>query len=101
MRVLLAVDAFPPIRTSAAVQMRDLAATLVRLGHTCAVVTPDNKIAGPFALVDEGKISVLRIRSAPLKRINLIRRAINEILLSGRMWSGYRRSPLAAQVWDA
>ena len=102
MRLLLVVDAFAPIRTSAAVQMRDLAATFVRLGHMCAVVTPDDKITNhPLSLADERGISVLRIRCGPLKRINLIRRALNEIALSGRMWSGYRRSSLATQAWDA
>jgi glycosyltransferase involved in cell wall biosynthesis len=100
-RLLLVVDAFPPLRTSAAVQMRDLAAAFMRHGHSCAVVTPDSKVTGSFSFANEGEIPVLRIQSGPLKRINLVRRALNEIALSGRMWSGYRRSPVATQAWDA
>ena len=47
MRLLLVVDVFPPTRTSAAVQMRDLAATLGRMGHRCTVVTPDHRGGQP------------------------------------------------------
>jgi len=101
MRLLLVVDVFAPVRTSAAVQMRDLAATLIRLEHECVVVTPDEKLPQLFALQSENSIPVLRIRAGPLKRINLMRRAINEMRLSGRMWAGYRRSPVASRVWDA
>ena len=89
-----------PVRTSAAVQMRDLARTLLRQGHECTVVTPDGHAAGAWSLALEDSIPVLRIRSRPLKRISLVRRALNELALSGLMWSGYRRSPLAAQHWD-
>ena len=100
MRLLLVVDVFMPVRTSAAVQMRDLARTLVRMGHECAVLTPDNGLGERWSFATEASIPVLRIRAGPLKRINLVRRAISELALSGRMWSGYRDSPLAAQDWD-
>jgi len=99
-RLLLVVDVFMPVRTSAAVQMRDLARTLLRLGHECAVLTPDERLRERWSFAAEDSIPVLRIRSGPLKRINLVRRAINELALSGWMWSGYRDSPLAAQDWD-
>src|SRR5688500_16580456 len=100
MRLLLVVDVFMPVRTSAAVQMRDLARTLIRLGHDCTVVTPDDRLDQPWSLRSEDSIPVLRIRSRPLKRINLLRRAFNELALSSWMWSGYRASPAAAQEWD-
>lgn len=100
MRLLLVVDVFPPTRTSAAVQMRDLAATLGRMGHHCTVVTPDHHSGQRVELQKDALYSVLRIRSAPLKRINLVRRAINEIMLSARMWAGYRTSSVAQEPVD-
>lgn len=100
MRLLLVVDVFPPTRTSAAVQMRDLAAALGRMGHRCTVVTPDHRGGQQVELQKDALFSVLRIRSAPLKRINLMRRAVNEILLSARMWAGYRRSSIAKEPVD-
>jgi glycosyltransferase involved in cell wall biosynthesis len=100
-RLLLVVDVFTPVRTSAAVQMRDLARTLLRSGHRCTVVTPDDLLLQPWSLAVEDSIPVLRIRCRPLKRINLVQRALNELALSRWMWSGYRYSPLAAEQWDA
>jgi glycosyltransferase involved in cell wall biosynthesis len=100
MRLLLVVDVFMPVRTSAAVQMRDLARTFLRLGHDCAILTPDDGIAERWAFTTENSIPVLRIRSGALKRINLMRRALNELALSRWMWSGYRASPLAHREWD-
>jgi len=80
--------------------MYDLAVNLARIGHDCTVATPDSQIAQPFELEHTDGFEILRIRSAPLKRINLTRRAINEILLSARMWSGYRKSPAASARYD-
>src|SRR6266404_1114035 len=80
--------------------MYDLAANLVRMGHDCTVVTPDAQISLPFKADHTDGFDILRIRSAPLKRINLARRAVNEVLLSWRMWGGYRASPAASRQYD-
>lgn len=80
--------------------MRDLAATLGRMGHQCTVVTPHHLGRQQLELHKDDLYSVLRIRSAPLKRINLIRRALNEILLSAQMWSGYKKSKVAQEPVD-
>lgn len=98
--MLLVGDAFPPVRTSAAALMHDLAVNLVRNGHNCTVVTPDAQISRGFEIDYMDGFDVLRIRSAPLKRIGLVRRAINELLLSSRMWRVYRASPAASQHYD-
>lgn len=100
MRLLLVADVFPPVRTSGAALMYDLAVNLVRIGHECTVVTPDAQISRPFEFVHTDGFDVLRIRSGPLKQINLVRRAINEILLSSRMWDGYCTSPAASKHYD-
>jgi len=80
--------------------MHDLAASLARIGHDCTVVTPDAQISRPFEIDHRDGFDVLRIRFGPLKRINLVRRAINEMLLSSRMWRGYRASPAASEHYD-
>ena len=40
MRVALIADTFPPLRTSGAVQLRDLAREFVRQGHELTVMLP-------------------------------------------------------------
>lgn len=100
LRLLLVVDVFTPTRTSAAVQMHDLAAALSQMGHTCTVVTPDHRINDSFVLEQRHGFSVLRVRSTALKQIGLIRRALREIGLSTRMWKGFRNSPVAQERYD-
>lgn len=80
--------------------MFDLARSLAGMGHDCMVATPDANLRLPFEVDDIDGFTLLRVRSGPLKRINLVRRAINEILLSARMWRGYKASPLAARGCD-
>ncbi|MGB5082771.1 MAG: glycosyltransferase family 4 protein, partial [Burkholderiales bacterium] len=63
-------------------------------------VTPDAQISRSFEVDHEDGFDVLRIRSRPLKQINLVRRAINEMLLSSRMWGGYRTWPAASKHYD-
>lgn len=100
LRLLLVVDVFTPTRTSAAVQMHDLAAALSQMGHTCTVVTPDHRINDSFVLEQSHGFSVLRVRSTALKQIGLIRRALREVWLSTRMWKGFRNSPLLQERFD-
>ena len=40
MRIALIADTFPPLRTSGAVQLRDLAREFVRQGHALTVLLP-------------------------------------------------------------
>lgn len=100
LRLLLVVDVFDPVRTSAAVQVEDLALALSRLGHDCTVLTPDPTVQNPLILEQRDGFRVGRVRSGPLKQTPLIRRALNEVALSWRMWDGFRRSPLAGERYD-
>jgi len=100
LKLLLVADVFPPVRTSAAALIYDLAVSLVRIGHDCTVATTDAQISRPFEIDSRDGFDVLRIRTGPLKRINLVRRAINEMLLSSQMWDGYRASPAASKRYD-
>ena len=40
MRLVLIADAFPPMRTSCAVQLRDLSRELLNQGHLITVIIP-------------------------------------------------------------
>jgi glycosyltransferase involved in cell wall biosynthesis len=95
-RILVVTDVFPPVRTSGAALMKDLAVALERVGASCVVATPDDAIHSAFTLEGEGGIAVLRIRSGRLKDPNLFLRALRESALSWTMWKGYRASPIAA-----
>ena len=45
MRIAIIADTYLPLRTSGAVQLRDLAQELVRQGHAVTVLVPSTEIA--------------------------------------------------------
>jgi glycosyltransferase involved in cell wall biosynthesis len=101
MRLVLIADTFPPLRTSGAVQLRDLVREFVRQGHDLTVLLPDADLDQPWALENFDGAQVLRLRSPRTKDIGYLRRTIGEWLMPRAMWRNLRRSPLARQRWEA
>ena len=100
MRVVLVADTFPPLRTSGAVQLRDLAREFVQQGHTLTVMLPAAGLSAPWALEDFQGVQVLRLRAPKTKDINYVQRTINEFLMPFVMLRNLRKSPLAQERWD-
>jgi glycosyltransferase involved in cell wall biosynthesis len=99
-RIALIADAFPPIRTSAAVQLRDFSQELVRQGHKPTVMIPASAIDQPWQLEDMNGVEVLRLKAPRTKDINYVQRTINEFLMPFAMLRNLRKSPLADVRWD-
>ena len=97
---VLVADAFPPLRTSAAVQLQDLSVEFVRLNYQLTVVLPDAQLPKTWTIENIQGIRVCRLSSPPTKDIGYIRRTINEFLSPLFMLYHYRRSPLALEKWD-
>jgi len=100
MRIALIADTFPPLRTSGAVQLRDLSREFVRQGHALTVMLPTAGLSTPWLLEDFDGVQVLRLRAPGTKDINYVRRTINEFLMPFAMLRNLRKSPLAGQRWD-
>lgn len=100
MRVALIADTFPPLRTSGAVQLRDLSREFVRQGHALTVMLPTSGLSTPWSLEDFDGVQVLRLRAPQTKDINYVSRTINEFLMPFAMRRNLRRSPLAKVRWD-
>jgi glycosyltransferase involved in cell wall biosynthesis len=100
MRVALIADTFPPLRTSGAVQLRDLAQEFTRQGHTLTVMLPAAALSAPWSLEDFNGVQVLRLRSPKTKDINYVSRTINEFLMPFAMLRNLRKSTLAQERWD-
>jgi glycosyltransferase involved in cell wall biosynthesis len=99
-RIALIADAYPPMRTSAAVQLRDLSLDLVRQGHKPTAMIPASAIDQPWQLEDMNGVEVLRLKAPRTKDINYVRRTINEFLMPFVMLRNFRKSPLADVQWD-
>ena len=100
MRIALIADAFPPMRTSGAVQLRDLSLEFVRQGHQPTVMIPASNIEQPWLLEDMNGVQVLRLKAPPTKDIGYVSRTINEFLMPFAMLRNLRKSPFADVRWD-
>lgn len=100
MRIVLIADTFPPLRTSGAVQLRDLSREFVRQGHTLTVMLPTANLGKHWSLEDFDGVQVLRLRAPRTKDINYMSRTINEFLMPFAMLRNLRKSPLAHERWD-
>ena len=101
MRIALVADSYPPLRTSGAVQLRDLSQEFRRQGHEVTVLVPAPDLGTNWALEELEGVQVLRLSSMQTKDIGYVRRTLGELLLSTMMLRGLRKSPLAQVKWDA
>jgi glycosyltransferase involved in cell wall biosynthesis len=97
---LVTIDYPPQQRTSAAVQMRDLAEEMLRQGHEPTVIVPSSEIGPPWVLETLDGVEVLRIRARPTRDVGYVRRTINETQLAFLMRRGVAKSPLRDRKWD-
>ncbi|MDZ5456520.1 glycosyltransferase family 4 protein [Azohydromonas lata] len=100
MRIALIADTFPPLRTSGAVQLRDLSREFVRQGHELTVLLPAAELQSPWSLEHVDGVRVLRLRAPRTKDIGYLRRTVGEFLMPFAMLRNLRRSPLAHERWD-
>lgn len=100
MRIALIADTFPPLRTSGAVQLRDLSREFVRQGHALTVMLPTAGLSTPWSLEDFDGVQVLRLRAPKTKDINYVSRTINEFLMPFAMLRNLRKSPLPKERWN-
>lgn len=100
MRLVLIADVFPPLRSSSAVQLRDLSHELVSQGHHLTVLIPAFDMESPWLLEKLGGVEVLRLKSPRTKDMGYARRTVGEFLMPFAMRRNLRKSPLADVRWD-
>lgn len=100
MRMVLIADTFPPLRTSGAVQLRDLSREFVRQGHELTVLLPsaDMDQAWQISVVDE--VRVVRLKAPKTKEVGYARRTIGEFLMPFFMRRNLYKSPVGNECWD-
>ena len=101
MRIALIADAYPPRRTSGAVQVRDLAQELVSQGHEVTVLVPSLTRGEPWEIATVGGVQVLSVAALTTKDVGYVRRTIAEAVLPFKMLRGLRNSPLSTVQWQA
>lgn len=96
---LISTD-YPPLRTSAAVQLRDLAQQFAALGHQPVVIVPSLTSDQPWTVEQLDGVEVLRIKASPTRAASYLRRALAEMWLPFAMLRHVRSSPFRSTKWD-
>ena len=99
MRIALIADAYPPLRSSAAVQLRDLSLEFARQGHEITIMVASPELQVPWDIEDWNGVQVVRLKTPQTKDIDYVRRTIGEFLMPFSMLRNLRKSPLANQRW--
>lgn len=100
MKFALIADTFPPLRTSGAVQLRDLSREFARQGHELTVLLPAWDQDEAWRLEQLDGVQVLRLKSPRTKDINYVRRTLAEFWMPFAMRRSLAASPLKDQRWD-
>ena len=100
MRVVIIADTFPPLRTSGAVQIRDLTREFAAQGHETTVIVPSSGLDVPWKIESVNGATVLRCRTPGTKDIGYVRRTINEMRLPYVLLRALRESELSRARWD-
>lgn len=100
MRIALIADTFPPLRSSGAVQLRDLSREFARQGHSLCVLLPAPDQREPWRMEEFDGAQVLRLKAPRTKDIGYVRRTLAELVMPFAMLRNLRKSPLAKARWD-
>jgi glycosyltransferase involved in cell wall biosynthesis len=100
MRLALVADIFPPLRSSGAVQLRDLAMELKSQGHKITVITAAPELKVPWTIEDMNGVQVLRLRTLKTRDRGYITRSASEFLMPLMMLRAFRLSPLENSYFD-
>ncbi len=101
MRIVLIADTFPPIKSSGAVQIRDLCREYVRQGHLMTVLLPSSVIKEPWSVENIDGVQLIRLRSPKSKDLNYLLRTINEFITPYLMYRNLQKSGFDFQKLDA
>ena len=100
MQIALIVDAFPPMRSSGAVQMRDLYVEFVNQGFHPTVIVPSPELNCSWQIEQWNGGQILRLKAPKTKDVGYVRRTISEFLMPFAMLRNLRGSSLLQQRWD-
>lgn len=100
MRLAIVADVFPPLCSSGAVQLRDLAIELKSQGHKITVIVAMPGLGQPWAIEDMSGVQILRLKTLKTRDRNYIARSIAEFFMPFMMLRAFQQSPLEGAHFD-
>lgn len=96
---LISTD-YPPLRTSAAVQMHDLAVEMRKSGQRTVVIVPTVELTKEWTVEAVEGVEILRIKAPKTRDIGYLRRTIMECSLPFLMLIRLRKTPFIHTRWN-
>ena len=87
MKICLIIDDFilNSIRAGAKM-MFDLALEFKRMGHQVTILSPNQEQSSLFDVSEHKGVTICAFKTGPIKNVSLVKRAVNETLLSHQAW---------------
>lgn len=101
MKLAIISNEFPPLMSSGAVQVKDLANEFFEQGHDVTVVTATYGLNKKFKIENNDGVRIVRFPALKTKEVSYFRRTLNEILTPYLMIFNLKRSPIVNDHWDA
>ena len=96
---LISTD-YPPLCTSASVQMYDLAKEMVKQGHEITMIVPTSNLQSNWLVETVEDVNILRLAAPSIKDIGYFRRTLSELSLPLLMIYRILLGPYAYKNWD-
>ena len=81
MKLIIICVFYPPLKSSAAVQIEDLVDALIFQGHKITILTADSLLKKSFSLFKKESLVIYRFKSGKISDVGLVKRTINEFIL--------------------
>ena len=89
----MVTDAYPPMRTSCAVQMYDLGQACIEEGHQVTVITPDSTLKENSRITQQDGVRLVQVKAFETKDINYVSRTLAEFINPFLIWHKLKKSP--------
>ena len=86
MNILIVTDAYPPMRTSCATQIYELAQAFRQAGHQVDVIAPCASLKVPIALSQQDGVRLILVKAFDTKDVSYVRRTLAEFFNPFVMW---------------
>ena len=100
MKLIVIADAFPPMRTSAAVHMYELTLELIEQHHEVTVIIPDASSNVPLRFENRGGFKLVSVMTPKTKNVGYIKRTIAEFLSPYILYSHLKSNSIINEVFD-
>ncbi len=98
--LVLIAPHFPPLNSSAAVQLKDLASAFFDKSLNLTVLVPSSELILPFEIENKKEFQIIRLRVPKFQEISNIRRVIAEFLMPFFMIWNLRNTGFNKYMWD-